>query len=110
MRPDAPACRGSLHVGVVAAGQAYMFGLFKKKGGPSPEDVMAHARAAVLAHRPATGIEERGLALALTVGQRQVVWNLHDVARLAPEDPEWKAGVESMARKVVERLGSSDFG
>jgi hypothetical protein len=78
-----------------------MFGRFKKKPQPSPEVVVDTALAALRDISPNLAVERDGMALRIRHEDRLLVWNLTDVARLAPTDPEWREGIASQARQVL---------
>jgi hypothetical protein len=85
-------------------------GLFRRAPKPEPTttgkitpyDVAMFALEAVRTLAPDVQVEREGLALRIHRGGRVLVWNLQDVARLAPDDPAWRDGVRKMALKVLE--------
>ena len=51
---------------------------------------------------PETRVEQEGMALRVFLEpERIVVWNLADVARIAPSDPDWRAGIAKQASYVL---------
>ena len=85
-------------------------GLFRRPTKPPPTttgtisayDVAMFALDTVHSLAPDARVEREGMALRIRRGERVAVWNLHDVARLAPEDPAWRDGVRELARKVLD--------
>ena len=54
---------------------------------------------------PELAVTRENLALRIECDQdRSMVWNLHDVARLAPTNPAWRTEIQDLASQVVERL------
>jgi hypothetical protein len=78
-----------------------MFGLFSKK--PTSDQVVTYALEALRRQSPDLAVTRDGVSLRVRRGDRELVWNLSDVARLAPTNPDWKAEIDDLARQVVER-------
>jgi hypothetical protein len=84
-----------------------VFGWFKR-GRPTADEVLTHAERSVRAHLPPSAqVARDGTSLTLSLdGVRGTRWNLAEVVRLAPEDPDWRTGVEALARQAAQGLST----
>src|SRR5580765_1257639 len=75
---------------------------------PTPDQVVDFALATLRELAPQSTVTRNGLALQLAHdADRALVWNLHDVTRLAPTNPAWRDAVRQLAGKVVARIESA---
>jgi hypothetical protein len=71
---------------------------------PTPDDVVSFALAMLHELAPQLEVTRDGLALQIKRDAgRSLVWNLHDVARLATTNPEWRDEVRDLAAQVAAR-------
>jgi hypothetical protein len=76
---------------------------------PSPDQVVDFALATLHERAPALVITRNELALQIACdGGRSLVWNLHDVARLAPTNPGWRDQVRDLGDQVIARATAAD--
>ena len=74
----------------------------------NPEQVLEFAFTTLHELAPELVIQREPLALRVVCdGDRALVWNLHDQARLATTDPHWRERVRDQARELIERLATA---
>jgi hypothetical protein len=74
---------------------------------PSTDQVVDFALATLHELAPTLVITRDGLALQIERdADRSLVWNLHDIARLAPTNPSWREEIRDLSGQVVARIAT----